>query len=168
VKVVDMTDRIAVDPEPFEMIPHWLLFSDLSANALRIWLVLRKHRDWQTGMCHPGRRRLADLCHVSLSTVKRELVNLSRVGAITITRRKTESGEDDTNLYCIHWEPHGVIHRGSTKNPPRFTNNPGGGSQRATNKDPLNKEVVPRWIEQLEDGPEHDAAYLAFLQGKLV
>lgn len=165
-----MTDHTArFDKEPFEQIPHWLLMdTSISANALRIWLVLRKHRNYTTGECWPGRQRLAKLCGVSIKTVDRELPKLAEAGAITITKRRTAEGDADTNLYHVHWEQGGYTQGGDILTPRSDKIGRGGGVTESHKLIPMmNKEGVPRWIESMEDGPEHDAAYLAFLQGKL-
>lgn len=152
-----------VDPTPFECVPHWLLMdTGISAVALRIWLILRKHRNYQTGEAWPGRRRIADQCGVSVKTVDRELANLASRGAITIRRRKRTDGGDDSNMYHIHWD------KGGRKfvSPPGTNGANRGGQKRPPNKYPLNKEV-PAWIDEMEDGPEHAAAYAAWLKGKM-
>lgn len=161
-------DTAQYDPEPFEMVPHWLLMdTTVSATALRIWLVLRKHRNYQTGDCWPGRKRLSELCGVSVKTVDRELPRLAAVGAITITKRRTDNGDSDTNLYRVHWEPFGAIHRGGVNlTPPRDRKNPRGGVKKSPELIPIDNKDVPLSILTMDDGPEHDAAYLAFLQGR--
>lgn len=164
-------DTAQYDPDPFEMVPHWLLMdTSVSANAIRIWLVLRKHRNYQTGDCWPGRARLATLCGVSLSTVKREIANLARVGAITITRRKTTEGDSDTNLYHVHWEKGGLstvsTGGGVRKNPPRVRKSLGGGFTENPKLIPIDNKEVPQSILTMDDGPEHDAAYLRFIKGQ--
>lgn len=164
-------DTAQYDPEPFEMIPHWLLLdSTLTANAKLIWLVLRKHRNYQTGNCWPGRARIAELCGVSLSTVKRELANLAKAGAITITPRKTAEGDSDTNLYHVHWERGGLstvsTRGGVRKNPPRVRKSLRGGFTEDRKLIPIENKEVPQSILTMDDGPEHDAAYLRFIKGE--
>lgn len=161
-------DTAQYDPDPFEMVPHWLLLhTDLTGNAVRIWLVLRKHRNYSTGDCFPGRRKLAELCGVSVKTADRELPRLAAVGAITVTKRRTASGDSDTNLYHVHWEPFGVIHRGGVNlTPPRVRKNPRGGVTESPKLIPIKNKEVPQSILTMDDGPEHDQAYLAFLKGQ--
>lgn len=97
--------NVTVDPKPFECIPHWLLFDPaLTSNALRVWLILQKHRDYDTGECWPGRRRLAEMAHLSVKTIDRALATLSGIGAITVTTRKKDDGSNHSNLYQVHWD----------------------------------------------------------------
>lgn len=163
-------DTAQYDPEPFEMVPHWLLLdTSISANALRIWLVLRKHRNYKTGECWPGRKRLAVLCGVSLSTVTRELANLAKAGAITVTKRKTAEGDSDTNLYHVHWERGGLSTQstggGVRKKRPSVKKGRGGGVTETPKLIPIDNKDVPQSILTMDDGPEHNAAYLRFIKG---
>lgn len=162
-------DTAQFDPAPFEMIPHWLLLdTNLSANAIRIWLVLRSHANYQSGECWPGHKRLADLCGVSVSTVIRELRKLAAVGAVTISKRKTDAGGDASNLYHVHWEPFGVFHRGGVRKTQGGVRKRRRGGVTDTHElRPIENKDVPLSILAMDDGPEHDAAYLAFLQGRL-
>jgi hypothetical protein len=97
--------NVTVDPKPFECIPHWLLFdAALTSNALRVWLILQKHRDYDTGECWPGRRRLAEMAHLSVKTIDRALATLTGIGAITVTTRKKDDGSNQSNLYQVHWD----------------------------------------------------------------
>lgn len=161
---------VKVDAEPFEMVPHWILFNtQLSANAILIWLILRKHRNWETGQCWPSRERIASLCGVSSRTVDRELPSLAAVGAITITKRKNEKGGDDSNLYTLHWEPFGVVHKGGDNLSQGGRQKVAkGGDRKSHELIPINnKEGIPEVLSRMEDGPEFDAAFLAYAKGQL-
>ena len=68
-RVLDASE-ITVERGPFEMIPHWLLDAEVSALAIRLYLILRRHGDAQA-MSYPGRRRLAELTHASGKSVDR-------------------------------------------------------------------------------------------------
>jgi hypothetical protein len=153
-----------VDPTPFECVPHWLLLdTSVTANALRVWLVLRKHRNYTTGECWPSRRRLATMCGMDVKTIQKCLSNLTEVGAVTIIGRRKKDGSRDSNLYHVHWDRWGK--NSSTVGAETDT---GVGSETVQELRPImNKEGILRSIEAMEDGPEHDAAYLAFLKGKL-
>lgn len=98
--------RIATgEAEPFECVPHWLLFdARVSGNALRVYLVLRKHRDYDTGKAWPGLTRIAELVGLSVNSVRRLIRDLESVGAVTVTERYTPDGGQTSNLYYVHWE----------------------------------------------------------------
>lgn len=159
---------LRVDSTPFEQVPHWILFNEnLSSNAVRIWLVLRKYRDWTTSQCYPGRKKLAELCQISVKTVDRELPNLEAVGAITVTKRRTANGDADTNLYHVHWEPYGDYPQGRVKLTLRGDRTPrrGGVTESHKHIPTMNTQGIPEWIDAMEDGPEHDAVFLAHQKG---
>lgn len=137
--------NVSVDPKPFECIPHWLLFDPaLTSNALRVWLILQKHRDYDTGECWPGRRRLAEMAHLSVKTIDRALATLAGIGAITITTRKKDDGSNQSNLYQVHWD------RWGKSDAPLATEMTPEGETKTTheqrptmNKDPRNEVKTP-------------------------
>ena len=102
-----MNDDSTVEVErgPFEMVPHWILLSpDLSALAVRLYLLLRKYADAK-GDCFPSRQKLASLLGVGVPTLDRARKQLISAGAITVSQRR---GPDDrwlTSLYRVHWHP---------------------------------------------------------------
>lgn len=106
-----MTNRtVSVQTEPFECVPHWLLFDQrLTANGLRVYLILRKFRDYETSLCHPSRKKLASMAKVSPSTLDRSLAELVDIGAIRVTHRygKDSYGQptgQTSNLYEVFWD----------------------------------------------------------------
>lgn len=111
----DMKDRtVEVQTEPFECVPHWLLFeADISANALRVYLILRKHRDYDTSECHPSRKRLARMAGgIAVSTLDRALSELVAAGAVTIKKRfrdDQDGGGQTSNGYRVHWDRLGAV-----------------------------------------------------------
>jgi GntR family transcriptional regulator len=94
---------VTVDRGPFEMIPHWLLDEDISPQAIRLYLVLRRHGN-RDGTSFPGRKHLAKQLHVSASTIDRAKAELTEVGAICERRRESEDGDWTSNLYHVHWD----------------------------------------------------------------
>ena len=93
---------ISVDRGPFEMIPHWLLHSSASSQAIRLYLLLRKHGN-KDGVSFPGRRRLAEQMNASMSTVDRSKAELVSKGAICENQRMSSLGDWTSNEYHIHW-----------------------------------------------------------------
>jgi len=104
---------IVVDRGPFEMVPHWLLHSDVTAQAIRLYLLLRKHGDGE-GMAFPGRKRLAEQLKASKSTVDRAKAELVAVGALCETQRVSDAGDWTSNEYHVHWDANLVCERFST------------------------------------------------------
>lgn len=106
-KGIRVTDDSTVHVErgPFEMVPHWILFHpDLSALAVRLYLVLRRHAD-SRGDCFPSRQKLADLLGVGVPTLDRARKQLVSAGAIEMRQRR---GSDDrwlSSLYRVRWHP---------------------------------------------------------------
>ena len=97
------TTEITVERGPFEMVPHWLLESDVSAAAIRLYLVLRMHGN-ASGVSFPGRKRLAEVTRLGIKTIDRAKSELLEAGAMCWTRRHGENGDWTSNLYHVHWE----------------------------------------------------------------
>lgn len=85
------------------MIPHWLLDEDVSAQAIRLYLVLRRHGD-RSGRCYPSRRRLGEQMGTSPSTVDRAKAELVAAGALCERQRDSEEGDYTSNEYHVHWD----------------------------------------------------------------
>lgn len=83
-----MSDELAVTVDiKFAIIPEWMIYADVSDRAFRLYAVLRKHANNETGESRPSRARLATLMRVSLSTIDRTLDELVKAGAIEIRHR---------------------------------------------------------------------------------
>lgn len=97
-----MTDHthVAKADEYFAIIPEWVLYSDISANAVRLYCVFRRYAD-QQGECFPGRKALAEKCRVSEATVDRLIDELERIGALQVRNRRTESGQYLSSVYKV-------------------------------------------------------------------
>lgn len=89
----------------YAIIPEWVLYADISANAVRLYGVLRRHADKSDGTCHPTRARLAVLCRFSRATVDRALDELVAAHAIRVINRKTEKGDYTSNQYVVLSSP---------------------------------------------------------------
>ena len=96
---------VVAQREPWESVPHWILLdTTVSANAVRLYLILKKHAKNGKGTSFPTRRRLADQIGVSAATVDRAKAELIEVGAICQRQRKSEAGDWTSNLYHVHWD----------------------------------------------------------------
>lgn len=87
------------------MVPEWVLYADIPAQAVRIYAALRRHANDDTGHAWPSRKRLADLTHTSPATVTRCLKALREIGAIEWVQAVTQSGDLTSNDYVIHKAP---------------------------------------------------------------
>lgn len=86
----------------FAIIPEWVIFSGISDGALRLYAVLARYADSQTGQAFPSRRRLASDINRSTDAVDRHVKELVDVGVLTVERRKKPgSRENHTNIYTI-------------------------------------------------------------------
>ena len=86
----------------FSIIPQWVLFADISPQAIRLYAVLRTYADNKTNDAYPSRASLANDIKVnSARTVDSALKELVQIGAIRVQNRATESGNQTSNLYTL-------------------------------------------------------------------
>lgn len=89
------------DIGPWSATPEELLFT-CSAYAVHLWGVLHRHAD-RTDVCHPSRRRLAKLMQCSDDSVDKAKRELIAKGWLTVHTRKTDDGQNETNVYVLHF-----------------------------------------------------------------
>lgn len=114
--------RSVTDDEPrsidadnyFAIIPEWVLYADISAQAVRLYAVIRRFADAES-KAWPSRRTLADRMMVSSKTVDRALAELVDIGALKVSHRFDASGDMTTNLYVVRSTNPGV---GTPVSPP--------------------------------------------------
>jgi hypothetical protein len=87
--------------DAFVMVPEWVLLLPISATALRVYCVIRRHADATTGECFPTRRTIAIKARCSVASVDRSVKELVGNGAVTAERRKNKAGDWTSNLYTI-------------------------------------------------------------------
>jgi len=61
----------------FAVVPEWLIYSEVSAQAVRVYCVLARHADKDTTKSFPSHNRIAKLIGVSNSTVRNALKELT-------------------------------------------------------------------------------------------
>jgi hypothetical protein len=77
---------VSVEREPFIMLPIWML--DASANAVKLYAVLRRFADNATLNAWPGKQVLAEAMGYKLAkNVDPALRELEEMGAVVVTRR---------------------------------------------------------------------------------
>jgi hypothetical protein len=76
----------------YAVIPEWVLDADITAQAVRLYAVLRRYADKQTLESHPSRKKLAERLRVKdEKTVDRAVSDLEKIGAVsTFARYKDE------------------------------------------------------------------------------
>lgn len=79
----------------YAVVPEWVLDADISAQAVRLYAVLRRYADQRTREAHPSRKTLAARIKVTdVKVVDRALADLQRIGAVEVFGRwKNEDGE---------------------------------------------------------------------------
>lgn len=97
---------VRTDTGPFAMIPEWLLYSGVSASAIKLFAVLHRHEG--EGGIYPTRKRLAELMGCSLRALDRYREELVTARALTVEHRATASGDFTSNLYHLHFMAPGV------------------------------------------------------------
>lgn len=73
---------------------------DIPHRAKAVYMYL-KDRTNPSGTCWPGIKRIAKDLHLSTSTVKRALDDLTRCGFIKKNPRYRENGSSSSNLYTV-------------------------------------------------------------------
>jgi hypothetical protein len=88
----------------YGIVPEWLLATDVSANAIRLFAVLAAKYADREGLAYPSRRRLReDMGGVSLDTIDRGVADLVRIGALSVEARRSDDGDPTSNLYTVHF-----------------------------------------------------------------
>lgn len=84
----------------FAIIPTWVLDADVSAQAVRLYGILRRYADVH-GYAYPSRRTLAERLHVKdVQTVDRALTELTELGAVEVVPR-FQDGRQVTSGYVL-------------------------------------------------------------------
>jgi hypothetical protein len=94
------TEDIASDTGPFTIIPEWIIDAQISHGAVRLYALLGRYADYNTGRAFPSRKLLASRLRVSTHTVDRMIVELVNVSAVEVLKRY-ESGRWLSNVYIV-------------------------------------------------------------------
>lgn len=84
----------------FAVVPEWVAYSPISANAVRVYIVLARHAN-ATHTCFPSRRTIADKARISLSGVDRAIKELVSINALTVEKRFSHNKDRTSNLYTL-------------------------------------------------------------------
>lgn len=97
---------VRTDTGPFAIVPLWLIDPRTSPRAIQLYAILAGIYADRDGVAWPSRARLAaDMGVRSLNTVDATLLELGGLGAVTIERRRTTAGDNETNRYVVHRLP---------------------------------------------------------------
>lgn len=97
---VQDSSQIVSDTGPFVIIPEWVILSKISHGAVRLYALLGRYADYETGEAFPSRKLLATRLDVSVATVDRLVKELVDIGALEVFKR-CDNGIWLSNLYRI-------------------------------------------------------------------
>jgi len=132
----------------FALIPEWVLYADISPAAVRVYCVLHRYANDNTGKCHPSRKSIGAKARIGLSTVDRSIDELIALGAVTVRHRTSDSGDPTSNEYTV------IMNRPlSTENRPPIENEQTGlfKSDNQT-KASMNESQEPNTSSSVDDG----------------
>lgn len=130
--------RVVTDTGPFTIVPEWLLASEVSDRAVRLYAVLGRHADTE-GKSFPSRRTLAKQLRCSVSSLDRAVEELGELGAVDISERFTRNGDQTSNLYRLLRRP-----PSSRVNRPLFTDE-------HQNENYITRRVSPKGLTPMRD-----------------
>jgi hypothetical protein len=135
-------DDIKSQRPRFEMLPHWLL-DKASSREIHLYILLKRYAG-EDQKCYPSRTTLARQMGATVKTVTRLIEGLVDHGAVTVTPRFDENGQQRSNLYWVRFyspEEEG----GTLETPPGgvITDPPGGDM-----RDPRNKPTLKETQEK--------------------
>ena len=73
----------------------------IGAYGLAVYTIIKRHYNWATGQCTPSYNRIAQICKISRSTVKRAVKSLKAFGLIDPQMRFTDDGQT-SNQYVFY------------------------------------------------------------------
>ena len=93
---------ITVEATPFTQIPNWILDEVISAQAIRLYVILRRQGHNERHTSFYSRRKIADAMQCSPATIDRAKQELIDCGAICQINRKSKDGDWTSNMYHVH------------------------------------------------------------------
>jgi len=83
---------------PFSIVPEWVLDRGLSPTALKLYIVMARFADWNTGMAFPSRETLAKRMKCSVKTVDRAVIEIVAAECVS----KISRGRYASALYQVY------------------------------------------------------------------
>lgn len=88
----------------FCMIPHYVLFSDVSMRAKLLFGVIQTYLTGREGSAFPSRKRLAEQLDTSTASIDRALAELKEIGAVEPITRTRDDGGQTSNEYVLYFD----------------------------------------------------------------
>lgn len=90
------------DDQGWSAIPNWLLRDpDVSANAKIVYVYLSGRVD-KHFVCYPSQGRIAQEASISISSVKRAVEELEKIGVLRKWAERTERGRRNRYRLLVH------------------------------------------------------------------
>ena len=105
----------------FGRVPEWLLDSDVSAQAIRLFALLTRYADHREGTGHARRKALAERMRCSVNTLDRTIQELVEVGAVEVVPHYAADGRRMENDYSLSEFAATPPHACSSPSPPAGT-----------------------------------------------
>jgi hypothetical protein len=83
---------------PFSIVPEWVLDRGLSPTALKLYIVMARFADWNTGIAFPSRETLAKRMKCSVKTVDRAVIEIVAAECVS----KISRGRYASALYQVY------------------------------------------------------------------
>ncbi len=84
----------------FSIVPEWVLYSDISDKALRLYAILARYADNDTLQAFPSRALLAERANCSSKSVDRAVEELVGIGAIK-KQQRVKDGVYQSSLFTV-------------------------------------------------------------------
>lgn len=118
--------QVSTQIGPFSIVPEWVLDRGLSSTALKLYIVLARFADWDTGIAFPARDTLAERIGASEKTIDRLVKELVEADCI----EKEFRGRYQSARYrVLQLDPRG------TKMSPKRTEMSGEGTKMSSRSD---------------------------------
>ena len=98
-----MSDRATSDISPYSMVPEWITRADISDRAVRLFAILGRYANSETGAAFPRRQTLATAIRTSRSGIDRAIKELAAIGAVEVEQRHDAAGDQMSNLYRLRY-----------------------------------------------------------------
>jgi len=98
-----MDNQVTADIK-FSIVPEWILDSEISDRAIRVYTLLARYADSETLQAFPSRETLAKRARCHWRSIDRAIEELRVIGAITKQHRKSGEGYQ-SNLYTLRRIP---------------------------------------------------------------
>lgn len=92
-------DQINADLR-FSIVPEWVLYSEVSDRALRVYAILARYADNETMQAFPSRATIAEKARCGVKSVDRALEELVKIGAIE-KRHRVKDGVYQSSLFTV-------------------------------------------------------------------